>query len=183
MRRIEKRPGRGRSAKSGHRTREIELEIVTFATSFDIGTGAIWRIDDGHRRRVRKNARISAPLRSVQNGADSERCRSFAYLRIGLDVVGILRNGRGMSPRDNKQISKAPAPCSWAPCSCSRNMESSAPAPLLGSRSQRRIPRSMAQQPSRKRVGLLVVFDSHFAVDQNVAVTLRALDAPPFAAR
>ena len=44
-----------------------------------------------------------------------ERCRSFAYLLIGLDVVGVLRNGCGMSPatpRDNNQISKAPAPCS-----------------------------------------------------------------------
>ena len=28
----------------------------------------------------------------------AERCRSFAYLRIGLDVVGILRNGCGVSP-------------------------------------------------------------------------------------
>ncbi len=40
----------------------------------------------------------------------AERCRSFAYFLMGIDVVGILRNGCGYVPRDNKQISKAPAP-------------------------------------------------------------------------
>ena len=28
----------------------------------------------------------------------AERCRSFAYLRIGLHIAGILRNGCGVSP-------------------------------------------------------------------------------------
>ena len=44
---------------------------------------------------------------STLSGWSAERCRSFDYLRIGLDVVGILRNGCGMSPAT---ISKAPAP-------------------------------------------------------------------------
>ena len=46
---------------------------------------------------------------NCENGA-GERCRRFAYLLMGIDVVGILRNGCGYVPRDNKQISKAPAP-------------------------------------------------------------------------
>ena len=55
------------------------------------------------RRVLREMTGINGLLARLMYGTGmramgAERCRSFAYLRIGLDVVGILRNGCGVSP-------------------------------------------------------------------------------------